>query len=42
MITLLLLLKYLFGGNKENSQCYFDADEDDFEEMLIMGMLDGK
>ena len=38
MITLLIL--WLIFGNKGNSNRAFDAEEDDFEEMLIMGMLD--
>ena len=41
MITLFILLKLLFGGGKEDSHkdC-FDELEEDYEEMLIMGMLD--
>ena len=39
MITLYLLLKFLFGG-KENTRNDYDEEEEDFEEMLIMGMLD--
>ena len=40
MITLFLLLKFLFGGDKDNSRHGFDEEEDDYEEMLIMGMID--
>ena len=39
MITLFLLLKFLFGG-KENSHHAYDEEEEDYEEMLIMGMSD--
>ena len=39
MITLLIILYILFGG-KDNTHHGFDAEEDDYEEMLIMGMLD--
>ena len=41
MITLYLLLKFLFGG-KEYSHHKYDEEEEDFEEMLIMGMIDDK
>jgi len=40
MITLFLLLKFLFGGDKEYSYHNYDEEEEDFEEMLIMGMID--
>ena len=39
MITLYILYKLFFGGSKD-SHLGFDAEEDDYEEMLIIGMLD--
>ena len=40
MITLIILFKLLFGGNKDETRRGFDAEEEDFEEMLVMGMID--
>ena len=41
MITLYILYKLFFGGSKDNSyKDYGDEEDDDYEEMLIMGMLD--
>ncbi len=39
MITLLIILLIMFGG-KDSTHHGFDAEEDDYEEMLIMGMID--
>ena len=40
MITLLLLLKLLFGGGKDDTRHGVDFEEDDYEEMFIMGLID--
>ena len=40
MITLFLLLKLLFGSSKDNYHNDFDEEEEDFEEMYMMGMFD--
>ena len=43
MITLYILYKLFFAGAKEKSyKDYASEEEDDYEEMLIMGMVDDK
>lgn len=40
MITLYIIFKLLFGSAKEDPSPLVDPEEDDYEEMLIMGMID--